>query len=74
MSDSNENYNYLKMRVSAPDGQTIRNAQISWLALKDGVGPTEEFDICLQDDIYSIKLPGTGVYFFRYIFRKSRAH
>ncbi|MCK4830025.1 AmmeMemoRadiSam system protein B [bacterium] len=58
-----DNY-YLNMKILGPNNEVIRDADISWLALKDGVGPMEEFKILFKDENYSIELPGVGVYFF----------
>lgn len=56
--------NYLNMKIVGPNNEVIKDAEISWLALKDGTGPIKEFRITFKTESYSIELPGTGVYFF----------
>jgi hypothetical protein len=58
-----ESDNYLNLKILGSNNEVIKDAEISWLALKDGVGPTKEFNIIFKDESFSIKLPGTGIYF-----------
>ena len=58
--------NILKLSLLSPESETIENAAITWLAMKDGVGPDEPkgLGITFEEDNYILRLPGKGEYFF----------
>jgi hypothetical protein len=63
-AEDDPKYSYLIMKVTGENAEFLTNIKITWLDLRDGVGPNDEFDIEQKNNAFSIKLPGPGTYFF----------
>jgi|GEM_PF-2821661 hypothetical protein len=54
----------LYLQVIDANGSTLSNATITWLSLKDEIGPTDEFNISNINNRAKVLLPDKGTYLF----------